>query len=633
MVKDATGRDLVIAGDLNLAVSLSPTLEVFNITFANAPWGEAGDMVSLKQLDAKVDLLALLQGRVDIDYVVLDGLKVVLQTDGKGRANWEFDAPRAVDAAATSDGSLMLVPSVRDVRLKDVDVTYIDGATGKRLNLVLLRADFKADSVAEPMHASLVAMYQGVEIDAVVDMGSLSHLVSDTGGPFPVNIEVGAPGLKAALKGSVDQPRAGLKLDANVNLSVNDSATLATLAGMELPNVDGLTATVNIQGGGTRYALNAIDMKVGNSDLGGDVVVTFADARPRVAGKLTSRLLDLGQMFGIAEFKSSSGGGADEKVFDATPLPLDALEAIDADLNVQADQITLATLAFDAVKADVKLNAGKLDVAPLSLSFEEGGIAAALQVSGQALNISTTVRALDVGRVLKALGKDEMLSLAVNGKIDVASTGASVHHWISNLNGSVRFSGRDGRLNDKTINSLTTSLSSMLPWVKHKDASVITCMVANWPVKNGNAIAETVLMDTPGFSVAVTGNVDLGGERLHLTIIPRAKASSLTSFAVPVRLKGPLSAPYMDVDPGDALKGTVGNIVKVPGTLLDDLLNITGQTKSGANANDPCVKALSGGNSEPSQVAPPPQQQTPPRTQPLAPVENLGKALEGLFGR
>jgi uncharacterized protein involved in outer membrane biogenesis len=38
-VKAATGRDMAISGELNLALSLSPSVEVEGVTFANAPWG------------------------------------------------------------------------------------------------------------------------------------------------------------------------------------------------------------------------------------------------------------------------------------------------------------------------------------------------------------------------------------------------------------------------------------------------------------------------------------------------------------------------------------------------------------------------------------------------------------------
>lgn len=645
MVKDATGRDLVIAGDLDLAVSLSPTLVVSDITFANAAWGEAGDMARLDQLAAKVDLMALLQGRVDIDYLVLDGLKVVLQTDGKGRANWEFETPGSVDLATTPDGALILIPSARDVRLQDVDVTYIDGATGKRLHLMLERADFKADSFISPMHATLAAAYQGVEVDAVVDMGSLSHLVGSSGGAFPVSIEMSAPGLRATIEGSVDQPRAGLDVNASVDVRVTDTATLETLAGMDLPNVDGLKAAAKIQGSGQRYEASAIDVRVGPSDIGGDLAIALSTPRVRLEGKLTSKMMDLDQLFGIEPptFATDPDGAA---LFSAEPLPMDAFGAMDADISVLAGQVKLSNLAFSAVKTGIKLNAGKMDVAPISMRFEDADVDAAVHLDTHGktpvLKISGTFEGLDVDRVLKAMDQGDLLTLPVSGKIDLASSGSSVRHLMAGMNGSLQLAGRDGNINDTTITDLITGLGSKLPWVHDESAGRIICMVAHWPVENGVATAETVLMDTPGFSVAVTGNVDLGGERLHLTVIPQAKTTSLASFAVPFRIKGALSAPSVDVDPADALVGTVGNIFKAPATLLGSILGVNELTP----ADDPCLKALSGDKTAPTGDAPPKTDSkadaakaasTKPAAKPdspsVSPIESLGKALEGLLGK
>mgnify|MGYP001545899759 CR=1 FL=1 len=39
MVKYATGRELNLAGKLDLAIGFSPALVVTDIAFANAPWG------------------------------------------------------------------------------------------------------------------------------------------------------------------------------------------------------------------------------------------------------------------------------------------------------------------------------------------------------------------------------------------------------------------------------------------------------------------------------------------------------------------------------------------------------------------------------------------------------------------
>lgn len=659
MVKDATGRDLVINGNLDLAVSLAPTLVVSDIAFANAPWGEKGDMVRLDKLAAKVDLLALLQGRVDVDYLVLNGLKVVLQTDGKGRANWEFETPDTAEPSTSAlssggEGDLKLVRGARDIRLMDVDVTYIDGATGKRLRLLLERADFVAENFNAPMHATLSAAYQGVGVAAVVDMGSLGHLVGSAGGAFPVSMEITAPGLKATVKGSVEQPQAGLTVNARADLAVSDTATLAKLAGVALPNLDGLKVGANITGGGTRYAFTALDVRANGSDLGGDVTVTLAGTRPLLSGKLTSKVLDLNQILNIAVPKAATGAGQGSTVpllattkppgaapvlFSAEPLALDGLKAVDLKLNVRVGRVKLSSMNVDALQAGVKLNGGKLDVHPLSLSVKGGGLDASVRLDGAALvpalTLKSTVRSLDIGQVLAALGQGDVLTLPLSGTVDVATVGTSMQQLMGNMNGSVRFSGHGGQIHDTAITRLITGLGNDLPWIKNEDAGRITCLVADWPVQNGIATAHTVLADTPSFAVAVTGNVDLGGERLHLTVIPQAKSASLASFAVPMRIKGALSAPYVDVSPADAVVGTVGNIFKAPVSLLISIFGINDSNNKAAQAKDPCFQALGGGKTTPPPASTPPAAPPTPGStlQPLKPIEDLGQSLESLFGK
>ncbi|MBI2584688.1 MAG: AsmA family protein, partial [Rhodospirillales bacterium] len=61
-VKTATGREMMIAGKLDVKISLTPALAVEGVTFANAPWGSRAQMATLKQLAAEVELLPLLTG-------------------------------------------------------------------------------------------------------------------------------------------------------------------------------------------------------------------------------------------------------------------------------------------------------------------------------------------------------------------------------------------------------------------------------------------------------------------------------------------------------------------------------------------------------------------------------------------
>ncbi|MDP6176107.1 MAG: AsmA family protein [Rhodospirillales bacterium] len=86
--KAATGRDLVISGNLDLNLSLTPSLSVQGVTLANAAWGSRPEMVKLGSFEAELELLPLIKGDIQINRVRLTGLDVLLETDKKGRPNW-----------------------------------------------------------------------------------------------------------------------------------------------------------------------------------------------------------------------------------------------------------------------------------------------------------------------------------------------------------------------------------------------------------------------------------------------------------------------------------------------------------------------------------------------------------------
>jgi uncharacterized protein involved in outer membrane biogenesis len=60
MVKDATGRELNLGGEVDLAIGFSPSLVVTDVTFANASWGSQPEMIKVDKLQAQIRLLPLL---------------------------------------------------------------------------------------------------------------------------------------------------------------------------------------------------------------------------------------------------------------------------------------------------------------------------------------------------------------------------------------------------------------------------------------------------------------------------------------------------------------------------------------------------------------------------------------------
>src|SRR5688572_28590985 len=92
-VKDRTGRDLTIEGDLSLKLlSLHPRIRAEQVTFQNIDWGTDAPMFAADAVDVSVSLLNLLRGRLVFQEVAVGEAELLLERDGEGRANWTFDS-------------------------------------------------------------------------------------------------------------------------------------------------------------------------------------------------------------------------------------------------------------------------------------------------------------------------------------------------------------------------------------------------------------------------------------------------------------------------------------------------------------------------------------------------------------
>jgi len=625
MAAEATGRTVSIEGNLDLDLSLTPSLNMSNVRLGNADWGVKKPMMVLQNLKAKVDLQSLLSGKLNVDYFVIDGLTLILQTDGKGRANWEFEGQDPGMAAAKSTTGLDIVPRVQDIRLNNIDLTYIDGATKSRFHVVLDKIDVQAETYDRPMSIQMQATYNAVVLHVKSNLGSLKHLLGKEGKVFPVDLDIQAKGLSLKIKGGVEQPSAGMAVNANIKAKITNMATISKLAGLDLSMLNKVEAAFNVKGSGTRYGFSAIDVLVDGTDLAGNLDIDLTNRRPRLSGNLSS------QMVRVPEFSKNADAPKSDKVFSTDPLVFDALHLVDLDVTYAAKLISLKPLPLSNVNAHVKLNKGRLELKPFSVNLGGGAFSGSVNIDGAAkkpkLSANLKIQKLDVGHLVQVFDFGDLVELKLDGKVDVKATDvSSTRALVSSLNGNIEFSAKDGEIKDKAIEGL--------------GVTVISCLVARLPINNGDVVAKTLVLGTPAFDATITGNIDLPGERLHLTITPQAKSTSLSSFAVPIRLKGSLREPYIGLDAGEVVAGTVGNVLKAPASLVVDVLRAVTQTKH----KDACVEALKKAK-EPlkkqktpekkPQKKPEPKNDTPSKKIKSTgdPVKDLGNIYKGLFGK
>src|SRR3546814_11068104 len=89
-VKAATGRNLAIAGPVELKLLPTPSIQLQDLRFANADWGSRPELATIRRLEIEVALLPLLIGDVVVRRLVAVEPDLLPEVDAGGGGNWEL---------------------------------------------------------------------------------------------------------------------------------------------------------------------------------------------------------------------------------------------------------------------------------------------------------------------------------------------------------------------------------------------------------------------------------------------------------------------------------------------------------------------------------------------------------------
>lgn len=222
-VKERTGRDLQIKGNIDLSVFPWLGVEVGKIALGNAPGFEEPVFASADRTQIRVKLLPLLRKELEMDTVSLYGLNLRLARDKQGHNNWEDliqpktgEAPtrsKPAQPAPAEEGLPLAGLAIGGLDIRDARISWHDAQTGQRYTIDRLALQSGAVVLGKP-----------------IDLQLRFHLA---GGPPPVEGDV-------SLKGS-----AALNLEAQ-RYRVRDLVLDATLSGEGMPG-QGLELAVATQ--------------------------------------------------------------------------------------------------------------------------------------------------------------------------------------------------------------------------------------------------------------------------------------------------------------------------------------------------------------------------------------------------
>ena len=493
-VKDATGREIRIGGRIEQTVlSLSPSIAMTDISFANAVWGSRPQMMTAQRAEIEVALFPLIGGAIEIKRFSLTGANLLLETNEKGAANWLFgkQGDTASGKASGKGGDPVAaaepaIPFVGKLQISDSVVTFRDGRSGLVSKVRIEEAGARAPAFDSAIAFEARGAYNGVPAAAEGMLGGLGDLFRRV----------------------------------------------------------------------AKYPATA-RMRLGKSRLQVTVEADLSGALPDIVGSVDAALIDLDEIAAAtargANGKKAARKAKSPDLFPRDELPLGIFGLFNARAKVSLKRLVVAGNAVDAVRAAVVLQDGRMAIRKFSSRLAKGRVAGTLRldVSSRMPKVVADLRATGIaaGEVLRQAMGEPLVHAPVAVRAQVSGAGRSVHAIVSALKGPVTITVGRGPVANRLFDIATTDLLELLVQ-KPGELQVVCGVFALRFDGRGVGRGQRLVLDTNRMTFYGKGAVDLPREALDFRFVPAGKGVSLTQFAsiLPVRITGPLTRPEVAIE-------------------------------------------------------------------------------------
>ncbi len=522
-VREATGRDLTIDGDISLSILWTPTLSVTKVRLANIAGGSAPDMATLESLDVRLAFAPLdwIGGKFQVERIDLEQPTIVLERLADGRANWEFERPAAGAAPGTGGSSDIRLD---DIRIANGTLIYRDAKSGGEQKIESLNAELGATSLRGPFRAGGNLSFQGVPVMFKLDAGALGDAA-----PAQIAAEIGLAKTDTTFKFSGTVASAPeLTVKGRLDLSTHNLAlTLDSLA----PGTSGglpiavdkpfqIAGDVGYSGGGGEIQ----NLTVALDDTTATGSAKFTPGTPAKAeAKLGFNRLDLDKL--LASMAASAAGNAapagTAKVGGFTlPQDIDASLAIAVGaINYRGGVINDARMVAELAQGKVTLNEFAA-LLPGGSSFSASGTLApadgAPQFAGSIEAKSDNLRGLLewLHLQLPQVPADRLRTLALKSRVTATPTKVQIANLALKLDSSTITGAADIALPGKDRANLAFGAGL------HVDQLNLDAYLPPTPKQEGEAGQGKKKGGLPLDSLAplarIDANLDLGADKLIL---------------------------------------------------------------------------------------------------------------------
>ena len=590
MTAEKTGRVLAINGELTVKFGWPwPRVHAEAVTFANPGWAKEKQMVAADAVEIAVDLPQLLRQSIVFPEVSLQRPVVFLERGADGRMSWLLDRNQQDQGARIRMDRLML----------DHGTLGYDDA-GQKTSIRAELSTAANGSTDAGVTFSALGHYKGLPLKVAGSGGPVLAL-RDESTPYALKIDATVGRTRVRADGAITSLLKFSTVDLRLALSGDDLQQLYPLLGIAFPATRAYTTEGHLLHSGTTWRYEKFSGRVGASDIAGTLQVATGGKRPALTAELVSKLLDLkdlGPMIGsrpanVAPVagqpaKSASARG---RVLPDLPFKTDRWDTVDADVKLSAKTIRHAKeLPLEDLVTHLSLRDSVLTLDPLNFGMAGGQLNAVIALDGRKnpIQAHAKVRARKIllGKLFPTVELNKTSIGQINGEFDLAGHGNSVGQMLASSNGKVGLVVAGGEISKMMMEKVGLHLWEILELKVTGDRQVkLRCAVADFDVRQGVMHTDALVFDTEVTTIIGTGNIDLGQEKLDLTLNQKTKNTSPFALRSPIHVHGSFAQPEAGVDQGRVAARALGAIAL---GLVNPLLTLIPLIDAGPGKDSDC---------------------------------------------
>lgn len=653
-VKKATGRELTL-GDIHLSVFPTLGARIKNASFGNAPGFGETPFASIAEAEVGVRLLPLVRERaVEVSSVSLDGLTLNLARHADGKTNWDDLAakgkePQAAPPAGGGPGIKSI--DIAGISIKNAALNYRDDQAHASYLLSKLNLDTGAIRPGKPFDFDLSFTTQlsqpAITADTEISAKLAFDLAAQSYQAQKLKVKLTASGKeipqgkqKAELDADLgyDGVKGGLSL-TNARLSAAGLDATASLSGSGLNGANGrfsgplaikpfsprdlmknfgmsiatadpealknASVSAQIEGNTKSARLSDLKLELDQTHMSGSVGVD-SFATQAIVFALKADALDADRYLPPPAAQPAAAPASPQApgAGDATVLPVDALEKLNASGTLDVGKFKLQNLTMTDVALKIAMPKGKEKRIDLAGKLYGGTLNTSTRiVPGARPTFGETLKLASINAgplLLDLMGKDRLTGVG-DVSANLSGGGHTVGELKRALDGDVAFSFKNGKVKGINLGAILRQgeafMSGQQLATSEPPETDFTELSASGKIVNGVLTSNDLNAASPLFRVGGAGSVDIAAQTLDYTVKPTVvntatgqsgkELANLNGITVPIRVTGTFAAPKYSLDVKAALQQKAADKLKdklgeqIDKKLGGDNSNLGNQLKQG----------------------------------------------------